>query len=90
MLQQGQVFKLTSPGSGGDPLWAYRYRTGGRASGRVQRGGFASEQDAGNPPRSPPGPSRFAASTISATPSRPSPFVPASPPSNSPATWAPA
>ena len=26
--------------------WAYRYRTGGRDSKRVQRGGFASEQDA--------------------------------------------
>ena len=46
MLQQGQVFRLTSPGAGGDPLWAYRYRTGGRASTRVLRGGFASEQDA--------------------------------------------
>jgi hypothetical protein len=27
-------------------VWAYRYRTGGRDSRRVQRGGFASEQDA--------------------------------------------
>jgi hypothetical protein len=27
-------------------LWAYRYRTGGHGSRRVQRGGFASEQDA--------------------------------------------
>ncbi len=26
--------------------WAYRYRSGGRGSRRVQRGGFASEQDA--------------------------------------------
>jgi hypothetical protein len=46
MWQQGRVFELTSPGFGGDPLWAYRHRTGGRASTRVQRGGFASEQDA--------------------------------------------
>jgi hypothetical protein len=31
---------------GGAPLWGYRYRSGGRASRRVQRGGFGSEQDA--------------------------------------------
>ncbi len=31
---------------GGEPLWAYRFRAGGRGSKRVQRGGFASEQDA--------------------------------------------
>src|SRR5438093_10229033 len=31
---------------GGAPLWGYRYRTGGRGSGRMQRGGFGSEQDA--------------------------------------------
>jgi integrase len=46
MLQQGQVFKLTSRGGGGEQLWAHRYRTAGRGSERVQRGGFASEQDA--------------------------------------------
>ena len=46
MLQQGQVFKLTSRGASGEPLWAYRHRTAGRGSGRVQRGGFATEQDA--------------------------------------------
>jgi integrase len=46
MLQQGQVFKLTSTGAYGTPLWAYRYRTGGRDGKRVQRGGFASEEDA--------------------------------------------
>jgi integrase len=46
MVQQGQVFELTRRGRGGEPLWAYRYRTGGRGSRRVQRGGFASEQDA--------------------------------------------
>ena len=46
MVQQGQVFELTRCGPGGERLWAYRYRTGGRESERVQRGGFASEQDA--------------------------------------------
>jgi hypothetical protein len=35
-----------SGGPGGDRLWAFRYRIGGRDSKRVQRGGFASEQDA--------------------------------------------
>jgi hypothetical protein len=43
---QGQVFQLTARRPGGEPLWAYRYRIGGRDSERVQRGGFASEQDA--------------------------------------------
>jgi hypothetical protein len=33
-------------GREGEPLWAYRYRLGGRGSKRVQRGGFGSEQDA--------------------------------------------
>ena len=46
MVQQGQVFQLTRCGPDGEQLWAYRYRTGGRDSKRVQRGGFASEQDA--------------------------------------------
>jgi integrase len=46
MVQQGQVFELTRRGLSGETLWAYRYRTGGRDSRRVQRGGFASEQDA--------------------------------------------
>ncbi len=46
MVQQGQTFELTRCGADGRPLWAYRYRTGGRDSKRVQRGGFASEQDA--------------------------------------------
>ena len=48
MVQHGQVFQLTRCGRGGERLWAYRYRTGGRDSKRVQRGGFASEQDAGD------------------------------------------
>src|SRR6266699_2198313 len=46
MVQQGQTIELTRRGLGGERLWAYRYRTGGRDSKRVQRGGFASEQDA--------------------------------------------
>ena len=46
MVQQGQVFVLTRRGRDEQRLWAYRYRTGGRAATRVQRGGFASEQDA--------------------------------------------
>jgi integrase len=45
MVQQGQVFPLTS-GHGGETRWAYRYRVGGRGSRRVQRGGFATEQAA--------------------------------------------
>src|SRR6266516_3436522 len=46
MVQQGQLIELTRRGRGGQPLWAYRFRAGGRGSKRVQRGGFASEQDA--------------------------------------------
>jgi hypothetical protein len=46
VAQQGQVFPMKSNGPGGTPLWGYRYRTGGRGSRRVQRGGFQSEQDA--------------------------------------------
>jgi integrase len=46
MMQQGQVFGLASTGADGTSLWAYRYRIGGRGGKRVQRGGFASEEDA--------------------------------------------
>lgn len=46
MLQQGQVFRLTSQGADGGALWAYRCRTAGRGSKRIQRGGFATERDA--------------------------------------------
>jgi integrase len=46
MSQQGQLIRLKRTGRDGEPLWAYRYRVGGRASRRVQRGGFASERDA--------------------------------------------
>jgi hypothetical protein len=46
MVQQAQVFELNPRRSDGRTLWAYRYRTGGRTAKRIQRGGFASEQDA--------------------------------------------
>lgn len=45
-MQQGQVFQLKRRGRDGELKWAFRYRVGGRDSRRVQRGGFASEQDA--------------------------------------------
>jgi hypothetical protein len=48
MSQQGQLIRLKKKGRDGDPLWAYRYRVGGRESKRVQRGGFMSERDAAN------------------------------------------
>ena len=46
MVQQGQTIELTRRGPNGERLWAYRYRTGGRDSKRIQRGGYASQQDA--------------------------------------------
>jgi len=46
MVQQGQIFELTRRAADGNRLWAYRYRTGGRESTRVQRGGFGSAEDA--------------------------------------------
>jgi hypothetical protein len=46
MVQQGQTFELARRGRDGEPLWAYRFRSGGRGSKRVQRGGFVSELDA--------------------------------------------
>jgi hypothetical protein len=46
MSQHGQLIRLKRTGRDGEPLWAYRYRKGGRASRRVQRGGFVSERDA--------------------------------------------
>src|SRR3954469_16592742 len=46
MSQQGQLIRLARTGRGGESLWAFRYRVGGRDSKRVQRGGFASERDA--------------------------------------------
>jgi hypothetical protein len=41
MAQRGQVLSPKSNG-GGAESWAYRYRSGGRGSHRVQRGGFPS------------------------------------------------
>jgi hypothetical protein len=46
MSQQGQLIRLKRRGRDGEPLWAYRFRMGGRDSRRVQRGGFVSERDA--------------------------------------------
>ena len=46
MVQQGQVLELNAGRVDGRTLWAYRYRAGGRTAKRIQRGGFASEQDA--------------------------------------------
>ncbi len=46
MSQQGQLIRLKRTGREAEPLWAYRYRVGGRGSKRVQRGGFAAERDA--------------------------------------------
>ena len=46
MVQQGQVFRLDSTARDGADLWAYRYRSGGRGSKRIQRGGFVDERDA--------------------------------------------
>ena len=45
-MQQGQVFELKKRAVDGSPVWAYRYRTGGPGSRRMQRGGFSSERDA--------------------------------------------
>jgi len=46
MVQQGQTIELKRRGRDGERLWAYRYRTAGRDSRRIQRGGFVSEEDA--------------------------------------------
>src|SRR6266536_3087168 len=45
-MQQGQVFELRRRAVDGSPVWAYRYRTDGPASRRLQRGGFSSAHDA--------------------------------------------
>jgi hypothetical protein len=47
MAQLGQVVQMRSKAAGGEALWGYCYRVGGRGSRRVQRGGFQSERDAG-------------------------------------------
>jgi hypothetical protein len=46
VIQQGQVFKLKATCADGEPLWAYRYRVGGRGSARLQVGGFSSRAEA--------------------------------------------
>jgi hypothetical protein len=46
MIQQGQVFKLKTKGTDGQPLWAYRYPLEGRSSERPQVGGFATRAEA--------------------------------------------
>ena len=45
-MQQGQVFELKKRAVDGGAVWAYRYRTDGPGSRRLQRGGFSSERDA--------------------------------------------
>ncbi len=45
-MQQDQVFELKKRAVDGRPVWAYRYRTDGPGSRRIQRGGFSSERDA--------------------------------------------
>ena len=45
-MQHGQVVELKKRAVDGSPVWAYRYRTDGPGSRRLQRGGFASERDA--------------------------------------------
>lgn len=44
-MQQGQVFELKKRAVDGGAVWAYRYRTDGPGSRRLQRGGFSSERD---------------------------------------------
>lgn len=48
-MQHGQIFELKATGPAGQPLWAYRYRLDGRGSRRIQRGGYASADDARDP-----------------------------------------
>src|SRR5215210_2047251 len=45
-MQQGQVFELKKRAVDGSSVWAYRYRTVGPGSRRLQRGGFSPERDA--------------------------------------------
>jgi len=45
-MQQGQVFELKKRAVDGSAVWAYRYRTDGPGSRRLQRGGFSCERDA--------------------------------------------
>jgi integrase len=45
-MQHGQIFELKATGLDEQPLWAYRYRLDGRGSRRIQRGGYATADDA--------------------------------------------
>jgi integrase len=45
-MQHGQIFELKATGPDGQPLWAYRYRLDGRGSRRIQRGGYATADNA--------------------------------------------
>src|SRR6266545_3799172 len=45
-MQQGQVFELKKRAVDGRAVWAYRCRTDGPGSRRLQGGGFSSERDA--------------------------------------------
>jgi integrase len=45
-MQHGQIFELKTTGPSGQRLWAYRYRLDGRGSRRIQRGGYATADDA--------------------------------------------
>jgi hypothetical protein len=49
-MQQGQVFELKKHAVDGSTVWAYRYRTDGPGSRRLERGGFSSERDAAEAP----------------------------------------
>jgi hypothetical protein len=45
-MQHGQIFELKTTGPGGQRVWVYRYRLDRRGSRRIQRGGYASADDA--------------------------------------------
>jgi integrase len=45
-MQHGQIVELKTTGPDGQRAWAYRYRLDGRGSRRIQRGGYATADDA--------------------------------------------
>ena len=45
-MQQGQVFRAKTRRRDGDPLWAYRYRAGGRDSSASSAAASPRERDA--------------------------------------------
>ena len=55
-MRHGQIFELKTTGPGGQRVWAYRYRLDGRCSRRIQRGGYASADDARDTPPGDPRP----------------------------------